>query len=352
MNYKWNFLHSSLPYFIKTTHFFISQILMRAVTIEHPGGPEVLTLGTYDTPVPGAEEILIEVAATALNRADTLQRQGKYPPPPGASPVLGLEVAGTVAACGQQVSQWQVGDRVMALLPGGGYAEYAVIHEALAMPVPDPLDFEHAAAIPEVFLTAFQALAWLAKLQNGEQVLIHAGASGVGTASIQLAREMGATSWVTASAPKHEACLKLGAAHAIDYRATDFVPYVLEHTEGKGIEVIVDFIGAPYFQQNLDALARDGRLILLALMGGVKTEVNLAPVLMKRLQIIGSTLRSRSLAYKSTLVSDFRAFAGPRLTDGRLQPVVDSVWDWQTVAEAHRYMEANQNIGKIILKVS
>lgn len=325
---------------------------MRAVLVRSPGGPEELTLGEWPRPSPGEQELLVKVGASALNRADILQRQGKYPPPAGESPVLGLEMAGTVVATGSQVSSWKVGDRVCGLLAGGGYAEYAVLHEKMALPVPEDWSLESAAAVPEVFLTAYQALRWLANLEEEEWVLLHAGASGVGTAAIQLAREMGATVLVTASAAKHARCRELGAACTIDYSSTDFKRAVLEFTGDRGVDVVVDVIGASYFQRNLDILRTDGRLVILALMGGVQPDnLNLGPILRKRLRVVGSTLRNRSLDYKIALTQELRSFAMPRFRKGALQAVVDRVFPWQEVAAAHRYMEANRNQGKIVLRV-
>lgn len=325
---------------------------MKAIRLKQFGAPENLYLGEYDAPQPNAHEILVKVAATALNRADTLQRKGNYPPPKGASPILGLEMAGKVIQVGEKVNKWKIGDNVCGLLAGGGYAEYAVIHENMAMPVPKGLTLEQAAGIPEVFLTAFQALNWLAKLQAGENVLIHAGASGVGTAAIQLARAMEASKiLVTASAGKHKACLDLKADVAIDYKTQDFQTVVLEHV--KGVDVVMDFLAAPYFQRNINVLNMDGRMVLLALMGGVKIQnLNVARLLTRRLHIMGSTLRSRTLAYKIALTQDFAAFALPLFAQGVLKPVIDSVFDWREVVAAHQYMEANRNIGKIILQVN
>lgn len=325
---------------------------MKAILIREFGGPEQLYLGEWEMPVPGTGELLVKVAATALNRADTLQRQGKYPPPPGVSPILGLEMAGTVAERGPGCSRFEVGDPVCALLAGGGYAEYVVIPETMAIPVPENWTMEQAAAMPETFLTAFQALDWLAKLQPGETLLVHAAASGVGTAALQLARAKGAAVLATASATKHEACLELGAARVIDYKTESFESVVREHTEGRGVDVVLDFLAAPYFQGNLNSLALDGRLVMLALMGGVQAgEVNLANILRKRLHIMGSTLRNRTAQYKAALTHDFSEFALPLFRAGTMAPVVDSVWNWEEAAAAHRFMEENRNIGKIILKI-
>lgn len=323
---------------------------MKAVLFDEGGGLQSLHIGTWETPQPADDEILVKVAATALNRADLLQRKGKYPPPQGASPILGLEMSGEVVACGDQVSRWQVGDRVFGLLPGGGYAEYAVIHEDMAMPLPSNLNFTEAAAIPEVFLTAFQALRWLARMQAGEKVLIHAGGSGVGTAAIQLAQEMGAANIsITASAAKHDLCRELGAHRTIDYRAQDFEEVI---TEAGGVDVIIDFIAAPYFQKNINCLRTDGRLILLAALGGPKVEAfNLLKLLSKRLQVIASTLRARSREYQIRLSRDFADFGLPLLGNGRLKPVIDKVYPWEEVVQAHQRMESNQNAGKIVLSI-
>ncbi len=325
---------------------------MKAILLKAFGSADQLYIGEYATPSPTAQEILVKVHATALNRADLLQRQGKYAPPPGESDILGLEMAGEVVETGAGVSRWQIGDRVCGLLGGGGYAEYVTIHEDLAMPIPVSLTFEQAAAIPEVFLTAFQALYWLAKLQKGESLLIHAGASGVGTAAIQLAKQADAAIFVTASASKQDFCLQLGAHHAIDYKKENFETVILEKANGKGVNVVLDFIGAPYFQQNLNILQEDGRLVLLAMMGGTKLEeVQLGNILRKRLHILGSTLRARPLEYKIQLTRDFRLFAWESLENGAIQPVIDKVFDWNEAAEAHRYMESNQSKGKIVMKV-
>ncbi|AKD03205.1 NAD(P)H-quinone oxidoreductase [Pontibacter korlensis] len=326
---------------------------MKAILVKQPGGPEQLVLGEYEKPLPNPYELLVKVHATALNRADTLQREGKYPPPKGASPLLGLEVAGVVVEAGGNCTRFKKGDKVFGLLPGGGYAEYAIIHEAMAMPVPDNLSMEEAAAIPEVFLTAWQALAWLGKLQAGERVLLHAGASGVGTAAIQLARAMKAEVLVTASEHKLQACLDLGAHKAINYKEVPFEDEVLAHTNSEGVDVIVDFIAGPYFNQNLECLRLDGRLVILASLGGGKvSEVDLRKILIKRLQVMGSTLRSRTRGYQIELTEDLGQFALPLFREGKLKPVIDSVYNWQDVAEAHRYMEQNKNIGKIVLRVN
>ncbi len=327
---------------------------MKAILIKSPGNANQLYLGEYETPKPTPNEVLAKVRATALNRADILQREGKYPPPEGASPILGLEMSGEVVEVGEEVEKWNVGDKVFGLLPGDGYAEYAVIHQDMAMAVPDNLSMEEAAAIPEVFMTAFQAVHWLGKLQPGERILIHAGASGVGTAAIQLAREMQASDIiVTASQAKHNTCRGLGAHYTIDYKNQDFRDEIKKITDGEGVDVIIDFVAAPYFERNISVLRTDGRLIMLALLGGTHLEqFNLGNLLRKRIQILASTLRSRSRDYQIQLTKAFSEFAMARLQDGRLQPVIDQIVDWQEVKAAHQRMESNQNTGKIVLKIS
>lgn len=325
---------------------------MKAVTLKSFGPPEEMTISEVPDPTITANEILVKVEASALNRADLLQRQGKYPPPKGESKIMGLEMAGVVKEVGANVRKWKPGDEVCGLLPGGGYAQLAKIHEDMAWPVPQGLRMKEAVAIPEVFLTAFQAIRWLADLQEGETLLIHAGASGVGTAAIQLANAIGATPFVTASKSKHEFCLNLGAAQAIDYKNEDFSEAIQSLTNGKGVDVIMDFIGGPYFQQNLASLALDGRLVMQGFMGGPKLEeVNLAPILRHRLKVIGSTLRSRTLEYKIALANDLYEFAWPLFESEKLKPIIDSVFDWTDIADAHRFMEANKNIGKIVIEV-
>lgn len=326
---------------------------MKAIIVESPGGADQLKMGEFPTPQPTAKELLVKVKATALNRADIFQREGKYPPPKGESPLLGLEMAGVVEQAGNACHTYQVGDRVSALLPSGGYAEYVVVPEALAIPIPENLSFEQAVAIPEVFLTAYQALFWIGNLQQDETVLIHAGASGVGTAAIQLAKIAGATVIITAGTDqKVEYCRQLGAAHGINYKQDDFAENVLIFTENKGVDMIIDFVGASYWQQNISAIALDGRWVILATLGGAKIEqVNLRKLFAKRVQLTCSTLRSRELAYKIDLTQEFAYHHLPHFATGELQPVVDRVFSWYDVVAAHRYMEANQNIGKIVLTI-
>uniref|UniRef100_A0A832G8P8 NAD(P)H-quinone oxidoreductase n=1 Tax=Ignavibacterium album TaxID=591197 RepID=A0A832G8P8_9BACT len=326
---------------------------MKAILFDEPGEAEKLYIGNFPKPEVGEEEILVEVKATSLNRADILQRMGKYPPPQGASPVLGLEISGVVVEKGSKVFKWKIGDKIFGLIPGGGYAQFAVIHEEMAMRIPDNLSFEQAAAIPEVFLTAYQAIVWLAELKAGEFILIHAGASGVGTAAIQIARELGAKIIVTASAEKLFICKELGADVLIDYKSQNFKEVVLKATNNYGVDVIIDFVGAKYFKDNINSLTRDGRLILLATLSGGKVEdFDVRQILVKRLKIIGSTLRSRSLDYQIKLTKDFKEFALDKIASGRIKPVIDKIYDWKDVVQAHKRMEENKNIGKIILRIN
>jgi tumor protein p53-inducible protein 3 len=325
---------------------------MKALLVDE--GTKRFYFGEAEEPSLADDGLLVSVKATALNRADLLQKRGLYPPPAGASPIIGLEIAGVIEKVGSKASGWKPGDRVCALVPGGGYAERISIPAKMAIPIPDSFSFEQAAAIPEVFLTAYLNLFVLGGLKQGQTVLIHAGASGVGTAAIQLVREAGATCIVTAgSEEKREACLKLGASAAIDYKAGPFSPIVKEATGGHGVNIIMDFIGASYWAQNIESLAIDGRLIIIGTMGGSKVqELDLGLLLRKRLQVIGTALRSQSPENKIRLTEQFTQFAMPRFIDGRLKPVVDSVWEWEKVNDAHEYMEENKNTGKVVLLVN
>jgi putative PIG3 family NAD(P)H quinone oxidoreductase len=327
---------------------------MRAITSKTSGGPEVLQINEVAQPVPEKDELLVQVKAAGINRADILQRKGLYPPPPGTSDLLGLEISGVIAGKGEKCQDWKLGQRIFGLLNGGGYAEYAVIHQDLAMPIPDHFSFEEAAAIPEAFLTAYQAISWLGKLKGEEKILVHAGASGVGTAATQLARAMEAQVIVTAGSDQKVAyCKKLGAKHAINYKTTDFETRVLDETAGEGVDLVLDFIGEPYWNKNLNVLSTDGRLVILATMGGsMLTSFDLRKLMKKRLTVSGSTLRNRDLSYKIQLTREFAKFALPRFSEKKLLPVIDKIFSWERVAEAHRYMEEDRNIGKIILTVS
>lgn len=325
---------------------------MKAVVFDFPGEADVLKLADLPVPAPGEKHIRIKVAAAGVNRADILQRRGKYPPPAGASSILGLEVSGIVESIGKGCTKWKAGDKVMGLLSGGGYAEYVVMHEDMAIPVPFNIHLGQAAAIPEAFLTAFQSLVWLAHTQARETVLIHAGASGVGTAAIQLALALDAVPIVTASKEKHNLCNQLGARAAIDYKVKDFVVELKNITNDKGVDVIIDFIGAPYFKKNLEILRADGRLVLLAAMGGFKVEeFNLLSILSKRVSVMGSTLRARSIDYQIKLTNDFWAFSKKPFADGALRPVIDKMLPFSEVGQAHQLIEENKTAGKIVLKI-
>ena len=325
---------------------------MKAVVLSGFGEAEVLALGEIADPVFRDDELLVRVRATALNRADLFQRQGRYAPPPGAPTTLGLEMAGDVVAVGRATEGWTVGDRVCALLPGGGYAQLAVIPAGMAIRVPRNLGYEEAAAIPEVFLTAYLNLFGLGNLVQGQQVLIHAGASGVGTAAIQLVREAGATSYVTAgSSQKIQRCLELGARAGWNHKDGSFLPWIQAQTQGQGVDVILDFIGAPYFADNLEALAVDGRLSLIGTLGGTQTTLDLDVLMRKRLTVRSTTLRSLSVAEKVRLTRELFGWAGPLFANGNLKPVIDRVFPWTEVAQAHRYMESNASTGKIVFRV-
>lgn len=325
---------------------------MKAVIFESPGAEDVLKLGDVPAPPLGPEEIRIRVRATSVNRADLLQRQGLYPPPLGASTILGLECAGDVIEVGAAVSGWRAGDRAMALLPGGGYAEEAVVHHGSAMHVPATLSFEEAGALPEVFLTSFLNIFMLGEIKPGAAALVHGGGSGVGTASITLLKEAGMRCLVTAgSDEKCQRCCDHGADVAINYRAGDFAPLVREATGGRGVDVVLDHVGGKYLASNLECLAVDGRLVIIGLIGGAKAEINLAAILLRRLRVIGSTLRTRSLAYKADIVGRFLERFGDALAAGRIKPVIDRVVPLAGAAEAHRVVQSSVHFGKVVLRV-
>jgi putative PIG3 family NAD(P)H quinone oxidoreductase len=323
---------------------------MRAVIFDRPGDELVLRVADVPSPKVRPGELLLRVAATALNRADLLQRQGKYPPPPGESAILGLECAGEVVEVGPGVEGWRRGDRAMALLAGGGYAEEVAVPAPCAMPVPERLSLVDAAAVPEAFLTVHLTVFRLAALPPGGAALVHGGGSGIGTAAIQMVKATGGRVIVTAgSAAKCWRCLELGADRAVDYRTEDFCAAALEATDGRGVDVVLDSIGAPYLERNLASLSFDGRLVFIALMGGARVEADLATLMKKRLSLIGSTLRARPVHEKAALVASFGDRFLPMLADGRLRPVIDRVLPVERVAEAHRAMAASEHFGKIVL---
>ena len=322
---------------------------MKAITFATYGGPDVLRLEDVAEPVPTPNDLLVRVRASALNRADTMQRRGHYPPPPGESDILGLELAGEVEAVGANALGFKTGDRVFGLVGGGGYAEKACIDHRMAMPIPHDWDFVKAAAVPEVFFTANETLFTLGRLDAGETVLIHAGASGVGTAGIQMARQTGARVLVTVGSQEKVARTEaLGAEAAINYKTADFAERVLELTDG-GVDLVQDFIGAAYWQNNLKCLKTAGRLVLVGLMGGAKVEADLGLIMRKRLQVIGSVMRSQPLENKIAITERFRSRWLPELENGRLQPLIDNSFPLADAAEAHQYMEENRNVGKIML---
>ncbi len=325
---------------------------MKAIRQTTFGGTETLYIGETTQPTISVDEILIEVHYAALNRADILQRQGKYPPPKGESTILGLEASGIIKEVGKNVKSYKIGDKVMALLAGGGQAEYVAVHQNLAMSIPPNITLEQAAAIPEVFLTAYQALFLESKTPPSATVLIHAGASGVGTAAIQLAKAKECTVITTSSTAKLATCKQLGANLAIDYTTQNFDKEVIDYTNGKGVNIILDFIGAPYFEQNLKSIALDGTLMMISVMGGIKLErLNLYPILSKRVTVKGTTLRARTIGYKKELITAFFNDFEADLASSKIAPVIDSVFSWQEIKKAHTYMEANKNKGKVVLKV-
>jgi putative PIG3 family NAD(P)H quinone oxidoreductase len=326
---------------------------MRAIVFAQPGDESVLRLGEVSAPVLGPEGLRIRVRATAVNRADLLQRQGFYPPPPGASPILGLECAGEVIEVGARVRGWKRGERAMALVPGGGYAEEAVVDAGSAMHVPNALSDAEAGALPEVFLTAFLNIFELGDPPPGGSVLVHGGGSGVGTAAISLCREAGLRVLVTAgSEAKCRRCRAHGADAAINYRDGDFAERVKEITDGKGVNVVLDSIGASYLAQNLSVLALSGRLMVIGLMGGARAEIDLAALLLKRVHVVGSTLRARPVAEKAAIVRAFESRFGDALRDGRLRPVIDRVLPLSEAAEAHRVVGSSAHFGKVALSVA
>lgn len=325
---------------------------MQAVTFSEPGGPEVLRVTLVPDPSPGPGEVLVDVVASGVNRADLLQREGHYPPPPGTSPVLGLECSGRIAALGEGVHGWQVGDEVAALLAGGGYAEQVVVPVGQLMPLPKGVGLVEAAALPEAVCTVWSNVVGVAGLAEGETLLVHGGGSGIGTMAIQLAGLVGARTVVTCGSPrKVDACLTLGADVAVNYREQDFVAAVKEATGGRGADVVLDVIGARYLDQNLRSLATEGRLVVIGLQGGTRAELDLGRLLSRRLSVHGTTLRSRSTDDKAAIVKTVVEQVWPAVQDRRVLPVVDRVLPWEEAAEAHRVLAEGENIGKVLLQV-
>lgn len=322
----------------------------RAVIASRPGGPEVLQIVERLRPVPGEGEMLVRVSAAGINRPDVMQRQGDYPPPPGASDILGLELAGVVESLGSGVRRFKPGNRVMALVHSGAYAEWAVVQEASALPVPDGMSLVEAGAFPETYFTVWSNVFERAGLKPGETLLIHGGTSGIGTTALMLAKAIGAKVIVTAGSPeKCGACLKLGADGAIDYRRQDFVAVSKELTGGRGPDVILDMVGGDYIARNLEAVAVDGRIAQIAFQKGSKAEVDFLPLLMKRITLTGSTLRARPLAMKAKLAASLQEHVLPVLARGEARPLIDSTYPFEQVADAHARMDSGSHTGKIVL---
>jgi NADPH2:quinone reductase len=324
---------------------------MTVVAISKPGGPEVLIPETRDLPKPGPGEILVKVAAAGVNRPDVAQRSGSYPPPPGASDLPGLEIAGEVVALGEGATKHKLGDKVMSLVAGGGYAEYCIAQDAQAMPVPEGFSMLEAGATAETLMTVWHNVFERGGLKAGETLMIHGGSSGIGTMAIQLAKAFGAKVIVTVgSQDKAEACLKLGADHAINYKTEDFVERVKEITKS-GVELILDMVGGDYVEKNFDAAAVDGRIVQIAVLNGPKATINAAKIMVKRLHYTGSTLRPRTNEAKAAMVANIEAKVLPLLRSGKVKPLMDSTFPLDKAADAHRRMETSAHIGKIVLAV-
>jgi NADPH:quinone reductase len=325
---------------------------MTVVEIAAPGGPEQLKIAQRPRPVPGDGEVLVKVAAAGVNRPDVMQRQGRYPPPPGASDLPGLEIAGEIVALGPKVSGLALGDKITALLPGGGYASYAIAAAPLCLPVPAGISMVEAAAIPETFFTVWTNLFDRGRCQAGDVVLIHGGTSGIGTTAIQLASAWGARVFATAgSDAKARACERLGAERGINYHTEDFVQVMREATGGKGVDVTLDMVAGSYVARNLDIAALEGRIVVISLLGGAKAEINMGLILTKRLTLTGSTLRARTVAQKAAVAAAVRKNVWPLLASGRVRPVIHATFPLAEASEAHRLMETSTHIGKIVLTV-
>jgi putative PIG3 family NAD(P)H quinone oxidoreductase len=325
---------------------------MTVIAFKSPGGPEVLVPEIRDVPKPGPTELLVKVAAAGVNRPDVMQRKGQYPPPPGAPDFPGLEIAGEVLTIGKDVKRWKVGDKVTALVAGGGYADYCLAEDSIALPIPKGFSMIEAAAIPETFMTVWHNVFQRGGLKSGETLLIHGGSSGIGTTAIMLAKAFGATVIITAGGKaKCEACKKLGADFAIDYKTQDFVAVSKEATGGRGVDLILDMVGGDYVDRNHDAAAVEGRIVQIATQQGFNVSINLLKIMQKRLTHTGSTLRPRPVADKAMIAKDLEARAWPLLASGKIKPVIDSTFPLKDAATAHARMESSAHVGKIVLQV-
>jgi len=324
---------------------------MKAIVISHPGGPEVLAIEERATPVFSPDEVLVKVVAAGVNRPDVSQRKGNYPPPPGASPdIPGLEIAGVVTETGANVARWKPGDKICALVTGGGYAEYCAVPEGQCLPIPGNLTFEEAASLPETFFTVWSNVFDRGQLKAGETLLVHGGSSGIGVAAIQMAKAFGAIVYVTAGTDeKCRFCEDLGAAKAINYKTENFIEVIREITNGKGVDLILDMVGGDYVQGNLKSLANDGRLVLINMMMGKDVQVDLSQVMTKRLTITGSTLRSRDSVFKAAIGQNLEKHIWPLLASGEIKPIINAVFPSEKATDAHRLMESSEHIGKIVL---
>ena len=324
---------------------------MKAVIITHPGGPEVLQIAERPVPLYAAHEVLVKVSAAGVNRPDVSQRKGHYPPPTGASPdIPGLEIAGVIVKTGANVGRWRVGDKVCALVTGGGYAEFCNVPEGQCLPIPHNLSFIEAAALPETFFTVWSNVFDRGKLQAGESLLVHGGSSGIGVAAIQMAKAMGSTVYITAgSDEKCKFCEDLGAAKAINYKTANFADAIKELTKGKGVDVILDMIGGDYTAPNIKSLAVDGRLVLINMMMGKDVQVDLSQIMTKRLTVTGSTLRARDPAFKAAIAQKLEKNIWPMLASGKIKAIINATFPFDNAAEAHTLMESSEHIGKIVL---
>jgi NADPH:quinone reductase len=323
---------------------------MKAIIITHPGGPEVLQVAERPTPAFAADEVLVKVAAAGVNRPDIAQRKGHYPPPPGASGIPGLEIAGIVEDVGVGVQRWKKGDRVCALVTGGGYAEYCNVPQGQCLPIPGNLSFIEAASLPETFFTVWSNVFDRGALKRGETLLVHGGSSGIGVAAIQMAKVLGSTVYVTAgSDEKCRFCEDLGADKAINYKTSDFSAVIKQITSGKGVDVILDMVGGDYTPKNIESLADDGRLVMINMMMGKDVKMDLGQVMRKRLVITGSTLRSRDAAFKTGIAHNLEKTIWPLLASGKIKAVINKVFPAEKAADAHRLMESSQHTGKLIL---